>query len=165
MLWSCIFLEFHFIFSDPSNVFCLKPCEFINPDTGDTKFVKIGDNVTLPDQSARGQSWVNENGTVITVINCLIQKSYDPDIPISGFQDYELSDINECASGVTNPKTGVQYCNFAESECVNLDLIDHGRQYLCSCKSNFTVYDNSACTDYCKYIASKKTNFLIVMLV
>ena len=108
--------------------------------------------------SATGQLWVNatenenkiKNGTVITVIKCLIKKSGDnPDIPVSGFEDHEKSDINECASGVTNPKTGVQYCNFAESKCENFDLVNDSRQYNCSCKSGFSIYDNSACR-YCK---------------
>ena len=148
-MWHTIQLIIILFFSDPTNVYCLKPCEFINPETGDTKFVKIGENITLPDMSARGQYWVDKDGNTIDVIECLIQKSDNEDIPISEFQEYEISDIDECADGVVNAKTGLSYCNYAESNCMNKDLLTDGRQYECSCKSGFTVFGNSDC-GYCK---------------
>ena len=120
------------------------PCAYTDPITKDAKEVKVGENVTLPDTSARGYSWVasNETKTPITHLKCIIAK--DPEgFPVSEMENYESVDYDECQN--TNPKTGQAYCDMKKGKCLNIDSHTTDRRYQCVCDSDFIVKNNTDC--------------------
>ena len=121
------------------------PCAYTDLITKDAKEVKVGENVTLPDTSTRGYSWVATNEThyeTITHLKCIIAK--DPEgFPVSEMEKYESVDYDECQN--TNPKTGQAYCDMKKGKCLNINSHTTDRRYQCVCDSDFIVKNNTDC--------------------